>query len=404
MRRRRLLAIGVATLGAIMAGACSAGGGPVRTTGNPPPESARDVRRKAPEVRVRLTAPDRAGRAGVRVAGSWQLLDLGGAVLASGRGLDGAMVLSGSAATLAGHTLPRDGAILRPATSGDLRIGERRYPGELRIARSVDGKHRPYAAMDLETYVAGVVPGEIPAQFPREAQRTQAILARTYALSSIPWETLGAPIVVADSGGVDQEYHGIPNVQKHREIAADAAQSTRGVVLLDGAVPLRAWYHSTCGGHTAAATSVFGVEPRVSLSGVACEWCTSSKYYRWDAQLPKDAVLRAAGMSPRLPLEGFDVARRDDAGRATHFRVHAGGKSKEVEAARFRLAVGASRLRSCLLDQASVDGQGVHVKGRGWGHGVGLCQIGAKTLAEQSLLARDIVRTYYPGVQVVRLW
>ena len=81
-----------------------------------------------------------------------------------------------------------------------------------------------------------------------------------------------------------------------------------------------------------------------------------------------------------------------------------GWNEREFEAAPFRIAVGPSRLRSCFLQSIDADATGLRVRGRGWGHGVGLCQIGAKTLAEDALLAEDILRTYYPGVQVVRLW
>lgn len=401
MRRRGLLAV---LLASVAVAACSNGGGAVRTSGNPSGSTRSGPRGTPPEVRVRLTGPDAAGRAALRIAGSWELLTLDGTQLDSGRGLRGEIVLAGTGPTICGKAVPRDGAVLRPAASGDLVVGDRAYPGELRVARGVDGRYRPFAVMDLETYVGGVVPGEIPAVFPREAQRTQAILARTYALSSVPSDALGAPIVVADSGGVDQEYHGIPGTPEHREVANDAVASTRGLVMLDGAVPLRAWYHSTCGGHTAPAETVFGVAPRVALSGIACPWCTASKYYRWDAVLPAAAVLRAAGLSEKAQLEAFEVAERDESGRATLLRVRGNGATREVEAARFRLAVGASSLRSCLLDAASLRGDGLHVAGRGWGHGVGLCQMGAKSLAEQALLAEDIVRTYYPGVKVVRLW
>jgi stage II sporulation protein D len=356
----------------------------------------------APEVRVRLSGPERTGKATVKIEGAWSLEELDGGPVSAGRGLAGELVLSGSHATVAGTQLPRAGAVIVPQQDGDLRIGDRRYPGVLRVARSVDGKHRAYVVMDIETYVAGVVPGEIPAIFPREAQRTQAILARTYAMASIPAGATGAPIVVSDSGSTDQEYHGLPAMPEHRRIASDAATSTRGLVLLDGATPLRAWYHSTCGGHTSPASTVFGVPDRVALSGVKCDWCTSSKYYRWTARLPADAVVRAAGLSGHL--EGFSVSGRDAAGRATRLRIQAGGKSKDVDAPAFRLRIGPSKMRSCLLDESEGSSADVVIAGRGWGHGVGLCQIGAKTLAEQSVPADQILRTYYPGTNVVKLW
>jgi len=113
-------------------------------------------------------------------------------------------------------------------------------------------------------------------------------------------------------------------------------------------------------------------------------------------------VVRAAGMTG--VLEDFEVTGRDAGGRATRFRIRAGGKSKDVGAPTFRLRIGASKMRSCLLDEASPAGTTLMLSGRGWGHGVGLCQIGANTLAGQSSPAEDIVRMYYPGAQVVKLW
>jgi stage II sporulation protein D len=385
----------------LVASACSGNESPATRT-TPSGQRTLPAGVDAPEVRVRLSALEKKRRATVRVAGAYTLTELDGGPLGAGRALSGELVLSGATATLAGNALPRDGAVLRPHRDGDLRVGDRVYPGVLRITRSVDGGQRAYVVMDLETYVAGVVPGEIPSKFPREAQRTQAILARTYAISTTPSEALGAPIVVSDSGGRDQEYHGVPAVAAHRRIAQDAAESTRGVVLLDGATPLRAWYHSTCGGHTAPASTVFGVPDGVALSGVRCDWCTSSKYYRWTARLPAADVVRAAGMSGKF--EGLEVAGRDAGGRATRLRVRAGGRSREVGAPTFRLKVGASKLRSCVLDEVSIGDREIVIRGRGWGHGVGLCQIGAKTLAEQSVPAEEILRRYYPGTSVVTLW
>ncbi len=389
-------------LGLGLAAGCSGNAPTVTQTSATPGTQTSWAGSVTPEVRVRLAAPQRDGKAQVSVAGAWVLADLEGAQLAVGSGLSGELLLSTTRATLAGRSLPRDGAVLTPQTNGDLRIGKRRYPGVLRIARSVGGEQGAFVVMDLETYVAGVVPGEIPAKFHREAQRTQAILARTYALSSVPADAQGAPIVVSDSGGQDQEYHGIPTVAAHQRIARDATETTRGLVLLDGATPLRAWYHSTCGGRTASAASVFGVPDRVALSGVRCDWCTSSKYFRWNSRLVAKDVVRAAGL--KGALEAFEVTSRDVGGRATRLRIRAGGKSRDVGAPVFRLRIGPSKMRSCQLDQIEVAGGELVIAGRGWGHGVGLCQIGANTLAGQSARAEDIVRTYYPGALVVKLW
>lgn len=356
-----------------------------------------------PEARVRLTRPfEKSTKAEVRVAGAWTLVDLRGRVIGQGNAMRDQLTLGPTGALLGVRVLPTDGAVLRPAAEGDLRVGGTRYPGTLRIARSLDGRTHAYVVTDLETYLQGVVPGEIPATFPREAQRVQAIIARTYAMSAVPDAARGAPIVVTDSGRHDQEYHGIPPVPSHRRIAKDAVESTAGLVALDGAEPLRAWYHSTCGGHTTPAADVFRVPGRVALSGVGCSWCTASKYYRWSSDVAAVDVVKAAGLSGELTA--MQVARRDSAGRATAFRIRTTKSDKVVRAPEFRLRLGPSKLRSTWIDESSVRGAAVHLAGRGWGHGVGLCQMGAKGLAEKGMRGEDIVTTYYPGVRVARIW
>ncbi len=374
------------------------GGGASGTPGDAAPAPRRSA---PPEMRILLTGVQKARRGRVRVRGAWRLVDVAGGALATGTALDASLTLDGRP-TLGATVLPRDGAVLVPGTPGDLRVDERRYPGTLRITPSVDGAWQVRVATDLEAYLAGVVPGEIPATFPREAQRTQAIIARTYALSSIERRPVGDVVLLSDSGGDDQEYVGIPEIEQHRAVALDAVATTHALVLCDGDLPLRAWYHSTCGGHTADATTVFPYPDREPLRGVTCSWCTSSKYFRWSTTLDPGDVVRAARLAGRL--ESFAIAERDASGRATRFRVVAGGRTALVKASEFRVAVGASALRSCRLDDVVLDADGLHVAGRGWGHGVGLCQVGAKALAESGMRAEEIVRTYYPGARLVRLW
>ena len=411
--RRGLVFAALVTIGLLAAG-CPGGGTRLPTTrrpGRPVPEPrpapaptppvvtprAPPAAHVAPSVLVRLSRPDRAGSARVRVSGAYELRTAAGAVVARGTKVDATARL-GSSGSIAGQTAPASGLELVPSTPGDLRVDDRRYPGALRIERDGKGRFGLVVATDLETYLEGVVPGEIPATFPTEAQRTQAIVARTYALSRAP--RTGA-IRLHDHGGADQEYVGIPAVAAHRQVARDAVSSTRGMVLLDGALPLRTYYHSTCGGATTPVESVFPDTPTVPLSGVSCSWCTASKYYRWHASLPAADVLRAAGATG--PLRSLTVLARDGFGRATRIRV-VGATSQDVPAGEFRLRVGAGRLRSTWFDDLAVDGGAVAASGRGWGHGVGLCQMGAKGLAETGSAAAEIVATYYPGAQLVRMW
>jgi stage II sporulation protein D len=379
--------------------------GPVALPAPPPDEPAAEPPPMkpaplgaAPSVRIVLSRAAAAGHARVVVKGAWTLVGADGTALRTGPSLDSDVVFSAS-----GATFPADSE-LRPKADGDLRIDARTYPGSLRVERGPGGALRPMIATDIETYVAAVVNSEIPAAFPPEMQRTQAILARTFALTSTVRTSPDAPLVLTDVGGVDQEFAGLTAVPDHRRIGLEAAHSTAGMVLTESGAPFIAYYHSTCGGVTCPGTAVFGAKGagRALSGGVVCPWCTSSKYFKWDAKIPAADVVKAAGMSGAL--ESFAVAETTAGGRATSFDVKAGGKSKRVAAAEFRLRVGAAALRSVLLDEATVDAAFLVVRGRGWGHGVGLCQMGAKTLAEKGMTAEAILAVYYPFALLERRW
>jgi stage II sporulation protein D (peptidoglycan lytic transglycosylase) len=362
-----------------------------------------------PNVSILLTKPNDRGRARVRVKGRWTLAMLDGTTLAEGAALDAELVLAGQrGATLGAIGIPATGGELRPATESDLRIEESLYPGVLRVDPKPGGGVRIVVVTDVETYVAAVVNSEVPATYPRELQRTQAVLARTYTMAALNAASSvqdGGSVVLADSGGIDQEFHGIAVMPEHRRVAADAVESTRGLVVMDAGIPLTAYYHSSCGGTTCPGTVVFGklgAQPALR-GGVTCTGCaTGNKYFHWNARLPGAKVVAAAGLTGQL--ERFAIAERTEGGRAATFDVTANGRTRRVRAPDFRLAVGASVLRSTFLEMAIVDGGELLVRGRGWGHGVGLCQMGARTMAEEGRSAESILAFYYPGAVLERRW
>lgn len=398
VRRRFLMLVLCA-----FAAACT-GGGTERQVSS---DTGRGGGRDAPGVLVILGEQTKAGRTRVRIAGDWRLTTLDGEELGRGSGLDTELEFDGSRPLLARRELPRDGAVVVAREQGDLHVGKRRYPGRLRLARAVSGGYRVAIETDLETYVEGVIGGEIPAKFPTASQQVQAVIARTYALSNAPDALRGGSIVVRDSGLQDQEYAGISPVAAHRDIASRAATSTRGLVLIDGARPLRTWYHSTCGGHTCPAETVFPPLPQqplpaAPLGGVPCTDCKESKYYTWSADLVGDEVAAALGMQP--PLQALDIIETTSGGRATKVRVRAGNATKTLSANAARLGIGPSKLRSTLIDEIELSGGSVRITGQGWGHGVGLCQMGAKGMADRGSSFESVLRRYYPGAKLERVW
>ncbi|MCG3135567.1 MAG: hypothetical protein HMLKMBBP_03285 [Planctomycetes bacterium] len=379
------------------------------TPTRPPHDPTRDppTRPATPEVRVTLVSVTKSGGAAVAVAKGWRLVDADGGILDLGTSLRGELVLRGGP-SLGGRALPAAGATLIPEEPGDLQVGTKRYPGVLTVIPAKGGGFRAAVIVDAETYLEGVLVGELPSSFPREAMRAQAVAARTYAWSERP---ASGPLEMDDTGLSDQEFGGVAAQSKHRDAVRDAVRSTHGVLVTWNGAPVRAWYHSTCGGATTAASNVFRSPAPVASAakaaplagGVVCRGCAASPRFAWrEKRIPGADVVRAAGL--KGALEGVSVVAADGAGRATELLVRAGGKSARVSAAEFRLAVGPSVLWSTWIDRVALSGGDLVATGRGWGHGVGMCQFGAKGYADLGWTAEAILLHYYPGAALEHAW
>jgi stage II sporulation protein D len=129
----------------------------------------------------------------------------------------------------------------------------------------------------------------------------------------------------------------------------------------------------------------------------------SEGFSPWTASFTKadirSAVIRVTGTDPGS-FTSIGITKRGPSGRAMALVM--GGAA--VSGPQLRIALGSEKLKSTLIDQISVLGENVTFSGRGFGHGVGMAQDGARALATQGRKAADIVRFYYRSVQVVTRW
>lgn len=272
---------------------------------------------------------------------------------------------------------------------------------DLRVG--VDGAIR---RVPLEDYVAGCVLAElgaprVDAAAARRVRQVQAILCRSYGLASRDRHAPAGFDVCATTHC--QVYRPVPATDIGR-LARDAAEETRGIVLLFDGRPVRPPYHAACGGRTSAAHQVWPGAPQAWLPSVDDEGCERGAGWSWVVELPRlERALRAGGhggFGP--PLHAVEVAARDGAKRASSVRLL--GRSTElVSGDEFRTtvtrALGASSLPSTLFSVRREGGRLVF-DGRGSGHGVGLCQAGAMRLALGDKTPREILRHYYPGTSL----
>ncbi len=276
------------------------------------------------------------------------------------------------------------------------------YRGEIEL-RFERGQIHVTNVVTLEQYLRGVVPAEMPALYPEAALRAQAVASRTYVLHAIEDSARRERPAVfrADTGF--QVYRG---VAAEHERAARAIAATRGEVMTFDGELFRAYFHSTCGGQTSSAERIFGERDVPPLRGAVCGGCDGSKFSRWqttiDRRVVQAALARCLSSSERAKLGRIDdvlVEKRAADGRAETIRVaHSRGDAR-VEAGRFRLAVAAVKsgsVRSTAFEIERVAAGSWVLRGRGFGHGAGFCQVGSRGLAREGMSYRDILSRYYP--------
>ncbi|TVR13671.1 MAG: SpoIID/LytB domain-containing protein [Planctomycetota bacterium] len=306
---------------------------------------------------------------------------------------------------------------------GDNRRTE--YGGDLVIKRLDDGL-AVIERIGIEDFLPGVIEREMGGSWPLEALKAQAVAARSYITSQYlrhhqrPWH-------VAAAERVDVAYAGyLPQMHVHLRTAL---RQTRGDILLYQGLPLTAWFHSCSGGRTAAKAEVFAdrmaadgvTDPGPAMPSVDDPWARRGAQglrrptvYEWQWSMAGDALswrlrqnAQAQGQQLSLGnIQRIEVRHRHASGRVGELAVHHTGPERiwRVDAARFRLLLGSHDLRSTLWTSLQHQGNQITIHGKGFGHGVGLSQISAWAMAQEGILAGDILRHFYPGARLARRW
>jgi len=299
------------------------------------------------------------------------------------------------------HAVSRDGSVeidgepfgspVRVRSDALIRLNGREYPGTFEVVTSGDGL-AVINELSFEEYVAGALKAEAPETWPREALRAQAIAVRTYAAYQRQLNASKPYDIVASTA--HQQYAG--RVADPSPIW-DAVRDTTGQVLLWEGALFPAFYHTDDGGSTEAPSAVFAAKNFPALRPVRCQYASGPHYY-WNLDLrlaDLSETLRRAGFAVGA-VTGIDVAGRSESLRVLELVVHGTGGTARLRGTEFRRLVGYDVLKSTLFAVA-VDQQYAHFSGRGWGHGVGMCQAGAAGMAEQGYTAAQILAYYYAG-------
>lgn len=378
----------------------------------------------APALRVGLQVDSETAR--IEAAGPIEVVDDAGRVRATTRRGSSWTVRragAGIEAAGAGETVRSPTPLLfRPTDGGTVQVGDRAYRGAVLVRAGAAGV-TVVNVLDLETYLLGVVPLEIGANRPPEeleAVKAQAIAARTYAIRHLGRRSaLGFDVYGTVS---DQAYGG---AMAEDPVSTRAVRETRGEVIIHDGEPIEAFYHSTCGGRTAALEEVWPGAPRPYLRSVSDAkpdggwYCETSNRFRWTERWDRDGLmaalsrgLRERGVTsgPVTRVEFMTISGRTESGRAEALLLstNAGQHRVRGDSIRWVLRPEPNRILNSAAIELDPHGHGevtgLTVQGQGWGHGIGMCQVGAMGRARAGHSYRDILSAYYPGTEIARLY
>jgi len=272
------------------------------------------------------------------------------------------------------------------------------FPIELRAG---DGHLLITALMPMEEYVAGVLAGETGNFKSDEALKAMAIAARTFAVHFGSRHALDGFDFCDTTHCQDLRVAGI---DAHLRKIADA---TAGEILWYDGEPVAAYYAANCGGNSEDGRFILGNDEARApyLHQHSDQYCGRNGSTQWRSEVSKRELQRALaadGIVVPGTLHSVAVLHRTPSGRAEFLRL-SGSSDVTVSALTFRAAIGHNigwdRLKSNLYD-VSDRGNMIAFHGRGSGHGVGLCQVGAEIMGEEGHSYREILAFYYPGTKL----
>lgn len=258
----------------------------------------------------------------------------------------------------------------------------------------------------LEEYIQGVVAAEMDTKWPINALAAQAILARTFTMENIKAGRV-QKLHGTDASTSVEEFQAY-DPSKINERVRQAVESTRGEVVTYNGDYIHAWFSACDGGISATAEEglAFTKEPTPYVKGGVQDGClsiTEPKNKAWEARIPvsqaRAAVQKLAGKDPG-PITAASIGRKGPSGRAEQLKIG----SVTVSGPALRLALGSEKVKSMLLSGVWVEDNELVLKGQGFGHGVGMCQWGARLLAEQGKSPEEIVKFYFKDVEIQKQW
>ena len=283
-----------------------------------------------------------------------------------------------------------------PNNQQGLRFDANHFRGSLIVTAQKNGLNF-INKLYLEEYLWGVLPLEAYDSWPKEVLKAQAVVSRTYALYHMNRNKKRWFDVRNDDR--NQHYNG---KDFESENSKGGVAETKGQILTFKNQVFAAFFHAICGGHTEYAPAIWPAEQTFPQS-VKCPYCRTAKKFHWRATITLKELLEklnAAGHKIKT-IQKIYIKKSKRSERISHLIFVSKKHQFVMTAEDFRTLMGSEIIRSTFFE-IQVGKKYLRFAGRGWGHGVGFCQMGAYGMTKAHKSMKEILRYYYPGTRLIR--
>ncbi|MDD5688338.1 MAG: SpoIID/LytB domain-containing protein [Elusimicrobia bacterium] len=283
-----------------------------------------------------------------------------------------------------------------------IKVGGKRYRGNIILRIKNKKRITVINEVGIEDYLCGVMTKEVSPDWAIESLKAQAVVARTFAIKNLNRHYESGFDLCSQThcqvyGGADSE----------DERSDNAVADTAGEILVYNGGIINTLYHSSCGGHTEDIRNVWqdSKSPNPEyLTGVECGFCEDDRWYNWTAKYSFAAIannLRANGYKIK-DIKRIKAVGYTSSGRVKEILIEHSKGNLWLASSRFRTSMGSNVIRSTNF-KIKLKKNVVYFTGHGWGHGVGMCQWGAKGMAEKGWNYEKILKYYYRNTEIKKL-
>jgi len=286
--------------------------------------------------------------------------------------------------------------VLIESWDSPLEIDGKPYRGTIELY-NVMNKLVVVNVVKLSDYLQSVVPSEIPVSWPEEVLKVQAVATRTYAYYHL----------LKNNNKNLYDLDATTNFQVYKGLVAESARTSKAIEQTEGEImlyqnkPILAYFHSTCGGGTTDDKSVWQGDDLPYLVPKRCNYCKNSPHYSWETILTRDEMEKYLSQKYKKMGRIENVSFEQEERRVVQVKIKHDYGTIKMTGNEFRLLFPFKKIKSTYFNSRQAGDQLI-LTGHGWGHGVGMCQWGAKGMAEYGRDYKSILKYYYQGIKIAK--